>query len=70
VSRNRLCRAEGVPEKLTAAPSFRNSDERKFDLEDPNCLTTPSYHRAQEMRVMHEFKESTCEVLNPTWDDA
>lgn len=47
-----------------------SSEERKFNPEDPNCPTTSSYHRSQEMRVMHEFKESTCEVLSGGWDDA
>jgi actin-related protein 4 len=37
---------------------------------DPNCPTTPSYHRAQELRVMHDFKETTCEVLTTPWEDA
>ncbi|GAA5985790.1 hypothetical protein JCM11641_006207 [Rhodosporidiobolus odoratus] len=35
----------------------------------PSSHTTPSYHNLEQMRVMHELKESTCEVLAPNWDD-
>lgn len=35
-----------------------------------NDNTSASYHNAQELRVMHEFKESACEVLPYGWDDA
>ncbi|ORY81735.1 actin family [Leucosporidium creatinivorum] len=59
---------EAVPVGAPAKATLR--DERKFNPEDPNCPTTLSYHRSQEMRVMHEFKESTCEVLSGGWDDA
>ncbi|CEQ39687.1 SPOSA6832_01233 [Sporobolomyces salmonicolor] len=44
-------------------------EERMPNPSDPNAPTTPSYHRAQEMRVMHELKETVCEVLAPSWDD-
>lgn len=37
---------------------------------DERCPTTKSYHQAQEMKVIHEFKESVCEVMNIPWDDA
>lgn len=47
-----------------------NRKERLPNAEDPRCPTTPSYHRAQEQRVMHEFKETVCEVYNAPWDDA
>lgn len=36
---------------------------------DPGCPTTPSYHQSQELRVMHEFKESVCEVYPGPWDE-
>ncbi|BGP55511.1 Actin-related protein 4 [Rhodotorula sphaerocarpa] len=36
---------------------------------DPNAPTTSSYHHFEEMRLMHEVKESVCEVVAPTWDD-
>lgn len=45
-------------------------DERMPDPSNPDCPTTPSYHRSQEMRVMHEFKETVCEVYSTPWDDA
>lgn len=41
-----------------------------FNADDPACPTTASYYQAQELRVMHEFKETACEVLNTPWDDA
>ncbi|KDE08803.1 hypothetical protein MVLG_00908 [Microbotryum lychnidis-dioicae p1A1 Lamole] len=45
-------------------------DERMPNPEDPSCPTTPSYHLSQQMRVMHEFKETTCEFLTtPNWSD-
>ncbi|KAI5476330.1 actin-related protein Arp4p [Pseudohyphozyma bogoriensis] len=44
--------------------------ERQPNSEDPACPTTPSYHKSQEKRVMHEFKETVCEVYNVQWDDA
>ncbi|GAA5939032.1 actin family protein [Sporobolomyces koalae] len=37
---------------------------------DADSATTSSYHRSQELRVMHEMKETVCEVMTPTWDDA
>ncbi|GAA5996601.1 actin family protein [Rhodotorula paludigena] len=45
-------------------------EERLPNPADPNAPTTPSYHRLQEMRLAHELKESVCEVLTPSWDDA
>jgi hypothetical protein len=45
-------------------------EERLPNPSDPNAATTPSYHRSQELRVMHEMKETVCEVLTPTWDDS
>ncbi|GAA5983588.1 hypothetical protein JCM5350_004876 [Sporobolomyces pararoseus] len=45
-------------------------EERLPNPSDPTAATTPSYHRSQELRVMHEMKETVCEVLTPTWDDA
>ncbi|GAA5887041.1 hypothetical protein JCM16303_007114 [Sporobolomyces ruberrimus] len=45
-------------------------EERQPNPSDPNSATTASYHRSQQLRVMHEMKETICEVLTPTWDDA
>ncbi|BGP16247.1 hypothetical protein JCM10213_007688 [Rhodosporidiobolus nylandii] len=45
-------------------------DERIPNPSDPSHPTTPSYHRLQEQRLLHELKESVCEVLAPAWDDA
>ncbi|GAA6006749.1 hypothetical protein JCM10207_009082 [Rhodosporidiobolus poonsookiae] len=45
-------------------------DERLPDPSDPSAPTTPSYHALQVSRVAHELKESVCEVLTPTWEDA
>ncbi|GAA5864554.1 hypothetical protein JCM8547_005578 [Rhodosporidiobolus lusitaniae] len=58
---------ESVEPNQPAKSSLRN--ERLPNPSDPSCPTTPSYHRLQELRVMHELKESTCEVLTPKWDD-
>ncbi|KAK4051073.1 NuA4 histone acetyltransferase subunit [Microbotryomycetes sp. JL221] len=59
---------EAVPPNEPARAVLR--DERKPDPSNPNCPTTPSYHDAQVMRVMHEFKESACEVmLAREWND-
>ncbi|GAA6064034.1 hypothetical protein JCM10212_001460 [Sporobolomyces blumeae] len=44
-------------------------EERLPNASDPNAPTTSSYHRSQELRVMHEMKETVCEVLAPSWDD-
>ncbi|GAA5856974.1 hypothetical protein JCM9279_000519 [Rhodotorula babjevae] len=54
----------GAPAKATLR------EERVPNPADPNAPTTPSYHHLQEMRLMHETKEATCEVLAPQWDDA
>ncbi|TNY18285.1 actin family [Rhodotorula diobovata] len=54
----------GQPAKATLR------DERQPNPSDPDAPTTPSYHRLQEMRLMHEVKEAVCEVLTPQWDDA
>ena len=53
----------------TTADPYDCRTERMPDEHAMDCPTTPSYHHAQEMRVMHEFKESTCEVLPSFWDD-
>ncbi|GAA6009028.1 hypothetical protein JCM11491_005716 [Sporobolomyces phaffii] len=45
-------------------------EERLPNPSDPNAATTASYHRSQELRVMHELKETVCEVLTPAWDDS
>ncbi|GAA5865669.1 hypothetical protein JCM5353_005177, partial [Sporobolomyces roseus] len=45
-------------------------EDRLPNDSDPNSATTPSYHRSQELRVMHEMKETICEVLAPGWDDS
>lgn len=39
------------------------------DPNNPNANTTPSYRHSQEMRVMHEFKEGTLEILSGAWDE-
>ncbi|KAK4054587.1 NuA4 histone acetyltransferase subunit [Microbotryomycetes sp. JL201] len=45
-------------------------EERLPNPEDASCPTTPSYHKAQLMRVMHEMKESVCEVnAARDWND-
>ncbi|KAJ8294121.1 Actin-related protein 4 [Rhodotorula toruloides] len=44
-------------------------EDRLPNPSDPNAATTPSYHRLEEMRLMHELKESVCEVMTPSWDD-
>ncbi|GAA5983625.1 hypothetical protein JCM10908_000356 [Rhodotorula pacifica] len=45
-------------------------EERIPNLDDQtNSPTTPSYHHFEELRLMHELKESVCEVVTPTWDD-
>lgn len=57
-----------------AAPPPRrgsiNREERIPNLAEPEkSATTPSYHHFEELRLMHELKESVCEVVTPTWDD-
>lgn len=49
---------------------LEDREERLPNPSDPNAPTTPSYHRSQELKVMHEMKETVCEVLTPTWDDS
>ncbi|POY74614.1 hypothetical protein BMF94_2375 [Rhodotorula taiwanensis] len=44
-------------------------DERIPNPSDPNAPTTASYHHFEEVRLMHELKESVCEVITPTWDE-
>ncbi|KWU41964.1 Actin/actin-like protein [Rhodotorula sp. JG-1b] len=45
-------------------------EERIPNLAEPEkSATTPSYHHFEEFRLMHELKESVCEVVTPTWDD-
>ncbi|GAA5965870.1 hypothetical protein JCM8115_000728, partial [Rhodotorula mucilaginosa] len=45
-------------------------EERIPNLAEPEkSATTPSYHHFEELRLMHELKESVCEVVTPTWDD-
>ncbi|GEM09731.1 actin-related protein Arp4p [Rhodotorula toruloides] len=44
-------------------------EDRLPNPADPNAPTTPSYHRLEEMRLMHELKDSACEVMTPSWDD-
>ena len=47
-----------------------NREERIPNLAEPEkSATTPSYHHFEELRLMHELKESVCEVVTPTWDD-
>ncbi|GAA6040943.1 hypothetical protein JCM8097_003200 [Rhodosporidiobolus ruineniae] len=45
-------------------------DDRFPNPSDPSAPTSPSYHQLQQMRLMHELKESVCAVLTPHWDDA
>ncbi|BGP40213.1 Actin-related protein 4 [Rhodotorula kratochvilovae] len=54
----------GQPAKATLR------EERVPNPADPSAPTTPSYHRLQEMWLMHEMKEAVCEVVTPQWDDA
>ncbi|BGP32230.1 Actin-related protein 4 [Rhodotorula toruloides] len=44
-------------------------EDRLPNPSDPNAATTPSYHHLEEMRLMHELKESVCEVMTPSWED-
>lgn len=44
-------------------------EERIIQEDGTESPTTKSYHEAQEMRLMHEFKEAMCEILPSKWDD-
>ncbi|EGG06861.1 uncharacterized protein MELLADRAFT_48318 [Melampsora larici-populina 98AG31] len=35
----------------------------------PDSTTTPTYAKYQELRIMHDLKESICEVLPRSWDE-
>lgn len=35
----------------------------------PGSTTTASYAKYQELRIMHDLKETVCEVLPRTWDE-
>ncbi|KAM0752722.1 Actin/actin-like protein [Meredithblackwellia eburnea MCA 4105] len=43
-------------------------DERKYEEGNEEGVTSPSYYKSQETRVMHEFKETACEVLPTAYD--
>lgn len=60
--------------KMQTPDDHGHREERIPNLAEPETsatttTTTPSYHHFEELRLMHELKESVCEVVTPAWDD-
>ncbi|KAG9295476.1 hypothetical protein G9A89_013505 [Geosiphon pyriformis] len=58
-----------TPQYLIAKKSFVDPDQRPlFTLRNrPN--TTPSFHKFQQMRVIHEYKETVCQVSDTAYNE-